>query len=107
MNRNLLALVVLTLTASSAYAAGEEQKQRGKGNDGNRQEMFAKMKQLHVDGIQSRITILQTALSCVNAATSHEQMKPCHDQERKSMESLRDKQKAAMESMKPDGHENH
>jgi hypothetical protein len=74
-----------------------------KTDDAKHQEMFSKMKQLRIDGIQGRISVLQTALSCVNAATSHEQMKPCQEQEQKAMEDLREKQKAAMEAMRPAG----
>ena len=98
----LLAVLLTTALAGTSIAAiGADSAQQGKGDDTKRQEMFTKMKQMHLEGIQNRIAVLQTAQSCVNAATTHEQLKACHDQEKKSMEALRDKQQAAMESMRP------
>ena len=92
MNIRLFALLALALASSAVYAMDDEAKH---------QEMFPKMKQIRVEGIQGRISILQTALSCVNAATSHEQMKPCEQQERQAMESLNQQQKAKWEALKP------
>jgi len=99
MNKLLAGLIVGFFAVSvNAIAADTPPKADG----GKQQEMFTKMKQMHVDGIQSRIAVLQTALSCVNAATGHDQMKQCNEQEHKAMESLHEKQKAAMESMRPE-----
>lgn len=92
MNCRFLALLALALTSSTVYAMGD---------DAKHQEMFSKMKQIKVDGIQGRISILQNALSCVNAATNHDQMKPCEQQERQAMESLEQQQKAKWEAIKP------
>lgn len=94
MNKPLSVLLALALASSVAYAAGD---------DAKHQEMFSKMKQVTVDGIQGRITILQTALSCVNAATNHEQMKSCREQEHKAMEAHKEKQEAEREAMRPAG----
>ncbi|MBY0576548.1 MAG: hypothetical protein K2P67_08155 [Gallionellaceae bacterium] len=103
MNKSLFALLVLVLASSAAYAAGDNVKQQGSGDEAKHQEMFSKMKQARVDGIQGRIAILQTALSCVNAATNHEQMKSCAQQEHQAMEALKQKQEAAREAMRPAG----
>lgn len=103
MNKHLFALLALALASSAAYAAGDDAKQQGSGGDAKRQEMFSKMKQVTVDGIQGRITILQTALSCVNAATSHEQIKSCRQQEQRAMEAHKQKQEAEREAMRPAG----
>lgn len=92
MNIRIVAILVLAFASSIVYAMGDDAKQH---------EMFAKMKQIKVDGMQGRISILQNALSCVNAATSHDQMKPCEEQERKAMESLQQQQKAQWEAAKP------
>jgi len=92
MNIRFFALLALALASSTVYAMGD---------DAKHQEMFLKMKQIKVDGIQGRISILQNALSCVNSATSHEQMKPCEQQEHQAMESLNLKQKAEWEALKP------
>lgn len=100
-------LLATSLSGTSITAMSADSVQQGKGDDAKRQEMFTKMKQMHLEGIQGRIAVLQTAQTCVNAATNHDQMKACHEQEKKSMEALRDKQKSAMESMRPaDGKKN-
>lgn len=96
----LLATLVFGVIAVSANAIAADSE---KSDDAKHQEMFTKMKKMHVEGIQSRISVLNTALSCVNAATTHDQMKECNEQEHKAMEALHEKQKAAMESMRPYG----
>jgi hypothetical protein len=92
----ILTAVAVSVIAVSAFAGDAP-----KGDDGKRQEMFAKMKQIKVEGMQGRISILQTALSCVNAATSHDQMKPCEEKEHQAMEALNQQQKAKWDAMKP------
>ena len=92
MNIRIAAILVLAFVSSAVYAMEDAAKQ---------QEMFAKMKQIKLDGIQGRIAIMQNVLSCVNAASSHDQMKPCEEQERKAMESLQQQQKAKWEAAKP------
>jgi len=100
MNKLLAGLIVGFFAVSvNAIAADTPPKVDG----GKQQEIFTKMKQMHVDGIQSRIDVLQTALSCVNAATGHDQMKQCNEQEHKATEAFHDKQKVAMESMETEG----
>ena len=92
MNKAIIACVVLAFTSTVAYA-----------DDARHQEMFAKMKQVQIEGMQGRIAIMQTALSCVNAATNHQQMKTCHQQEQQALEAHKQKHQAMMESMKPAG----
>ena len=92
MNIRIVAILALAFPSFVVYATGDDAKQH---------EMFTKMKQIKVDGIQGRISILQNALNCVNAATSHDQMKPCEEQERKAVESLQQQQKAQWEAAKP------
>ena len=75
----------------------------GQPNDSQRQQMVAKMKQQIVQGIQQRISILQSAVSCVNSASSHEQLKACREQERQSMEAAHKQERSQMESMRPQG----
>lgn len=103
MNKHLFALLALALASSMAFAAGDEARHQGRDDDAKRQEMFLKMKPLIAEGIQGRITVLQAALSCVNAATSHEQMKSCREQEHKAMEAHKEKQEAEREAMRPAG----
>jgi len=108
--RRFLAVLALALASSAVPAAANPdnpgaQQQVGPGAQGGqqRQEMFSKMKQIRVEGMQARITILQTALSCVNAANSHEQMRPCEEQAHQAMQSLEQQQRAKMEALRPAG----
>jgi Spy/CpxP family protein refolding chaperone len=111
VTRRYLAVLALALACSAAHAAGNAdspggpQQQGGPGAQGEqqRQEMFSKMKQIRVEGMQGRISILQTALSCVNAATSHEQMRPCEEQAHQAMQSLEQQQRAKMEALRSAG----
>lgn len=103
MSKRFFALSVLVLASFSAYAAGENTKQPGSGNEAKHQEMFSKIKQVRIDGIQGRIAILQTALNCVNAATNHEQMESCAQQEHQAMAAHKEKQEAEREGMKTGG----
>lgn len=97
----ILTAVAVSVIAVSAFAGDAPKGDGGKADDGKRQEMFAKMKQIKVDGMQGRLNILQTALGCVNAATNHDQMKPCEEKEHQAMEALNQQQKNKWESMKP------
>lgn len=103
VTRRLIALLALSLASLAAHAADNANGSPGGQGGPQPQEMFSKMKQIRVDGIQGRILILQTALGCVNAATSREQMRPCGQQERQAMESLQQQQRAKMEALRPAG----
>ena len=61
------------------------------------------MKQIKIDAIQGRISILQTALSCVNDAAKFEQLKACEQQEHQAMEFLMKQQKTKMDAMRAVG----
>ncbi len=70
-------------------------------NEGaKREEMFGKMKEIKVAGIQDKINAMQNALSCVKSASNHDQMKSCDEQERHAMESIQQQQKSRWEAMK-------
>jgi hypothetical protein len=90
MNKLLVAMII-GISAFSVSAFAEKDIHA---------EMFPKKKQVEADSIQGRITILQTALTCVNAATSHDQMKSCHEKAHDAMESLEKQKKTKMEALK-------
>jgi hypothetical protein len=92
----ILTALIASMLALSAFAADAP-----KPDDAKKQEMFTKMKQMRVDGIQGRISLLQTAATCVNAATNHDQMKACSEKEHQAMEAFHKEQKAKRESLKP------
>ena len=92
MNIRIVAILALAFPSFMVYAMDDDARQ---------QERFTKMKQIKVDGMRDRISIMQNALSCANAATSHDQMRSCDEQERKAMESFQQQQKARWEAAKP------
>jgi trehalose-6-phosphatase len=94
MNKALFAFLALTLASSTALAMGD---------DAKHEEMFAKIKKVQVDGLQGRITILQAAMNCITAATNHEQMKSCHQQEHQAMKTHKQKMESMMDAVKPAG----
>lgn len=57
MSKILTALTV-SLIAVSAFAGDAPKGDVGKADEAKRQEMFSKMKQIKVDGMQGRINIL-------------------------------------------------
>lgn len=100
MKKYLLALIVLAFSSSAVLAEGEG---KGQMDPAKRQEMFTKMKQMKSEGLQARISIMQTALSCVNAATDHDQIKACSQKEHQAMKALHDQHKSKMHEMHPEG----
>ena len=100
MNKLLISTIVSSLLfAMSAFAENNP-----KGGDANNQADFPKHKAMHIEGIQNRIAVLQTALSCISAATAREQMQACKEKEKSAMEAIHAKheaQKAADEASRP------
>ncbi|MSQ81099.1 MAG: hypothetical protein EXR41_05285 [Candidatus Methylopumilus sp.] len=97
-------LLVLTIVSFLLFTMNVFAENNPKDGDANKQANFAKHKAMHIEGIQSRITVLQTALSCVSATTAHEQMHACHEKEKSAMEAIHAKheaQKAANEASRP------
>lgn len=97
-------LLVSTIVSSLLFAMNGFAENNPKGGDANKQTDFPKHKAMHIEGIQSRIAVLQTALSCLSAATVREQMQACHEKEKSAMEEIRAKheaQKAADQASRP------
>jgi hypothetical protein len=92
MNKAILFLCVMTAStlASADNGAGES----------FRQNMFNQFKEMRINGIQARMAIDQTALSCVQAAQKHEDMRACEEAAHKSMESLKQSQQQKMQALK-------
>jgi hypothetical protein len=68
--------------------------------DGKKQEMFEKGKEVKVQGIKDRISIDQGELSCVQAAKNHDDVKSCADKAKAANEDLMRKQKERWEALK-------
>ena len=97
-------LLVSTIVSSLLFTMNTFAENNPKGDDANKQANFAKNKAMHIEGIQSRIVVLQTVLSCVSATTAREQMHACHEKEKSAMEAIRAKheaQKADDEASRP------
>lgn len=81
----------MTLTLTSALAWAEQPPGGPQGGPPKRPdpERFQQHKAQALEHIQKRVQILQQLQSCVQGATSREQMKACHDQERAAHEQMR------------------
>jgi hypothetical protein len=88
------AIIFLCVMTASALASADN----GAG-ESFRQNMFNQFKELRIAGIQGRMAIDQTALSCVQAAQKHEDMKACEEAAHKSMESLKQSQQQKIQTL--------
>lgn len=90
-----LTLALLSLCLSASLAQAQEQK-----ND-NR---FAEFKSEMISDLNKEKAILESSISCINAATKKEDMEKCHEQKRAGMDSLKQardaKQKQRMSERK-------
>jgi hypothetical protein len=64
------------------------------------QQLFNQFKQIRIDGIQQRITIEQTALSCFQSAQDKEAMKACGQTARSAMQNLKQSQQQKIQALK-------
>lgn len=85
----LVAIGAIVVLPISAYAEG--------GNDMQRME---KHKEMKIQGIDGRISILQQEKACVQAATNKGAVRACESASHQAMDEFMEKQKAAWESMK-------
>ena len=72
-----------------------------KGGEGGKQEWFAKAKDIKVQGMRERISLMQDSLSCVQSAQNPDAMKSCEQHERSAMEDHQRRMKDRWESGKP------
>jgi hypothetical protein len=86
--------LAMLCAASVAFAADQG------GNDAKKQEHFAKMKQVKLEGMQGRISVMQSAVSCVQSAQNPDGMRSCEERERAAMEQHQQQMKARWESLK-------
>ena len=94
MKRLISALVILFLIPT-AYAI-----EKGENWEAKKQEQFTRMKELKLQGLQEKISILQEAASCIQSAQNHDAMKPCEDRERNAMNDHQQRMKERWESLK-------
>lgn len=106
-NIAIAAALVACLSGASGAALAENKSEGGK-PPGPTPEMFQKMKAKMLENHQKRVQILQSAESCIQAATAPDQLKSCHEQERKSEEQLRQQNRPMREMMQErQGQNNH
>ena len=85
----LAAAMIATISVTgvaTAQSNGQPSNPPGSGPAGGDLNQF---KQKVLQNIQSRIQALQTAQNCVSAATSHDALKQCREQEHLAMETER------------------
>ena len=80
----------VTSSATPNAAAGD--------NQGRHEQVFNQFKQFHIEGIQSRISIEQSLLGCVQGAQKREELMQCHKTAKTAMESLKQSQKQKFQS---------
>jgi hypothetical protein len=77
----------------AAYAGGP-------GHEPNKQEKFAKMKQIKLEGMQGRLSVMQAALACVQSAQTPDRMQACEQRERSAMDTHQQRMKQRWESLR-------
>ena len=93
MKKPLLVIVTLLAVGIAAAQTPPPGPEGGKPQGGHgRGQNFDQRKQEVLQHMQTRVQITQTAISCVQAATNHDGLHACREQERKQMESLRPRQ---------------
>ena len=92
------AIVSIALCAVLPAAFAEEK--RGE-HEAKKMEHFAKMKDVKLEALRGRITVMQTAASCVQSAQNPDAMRGCEEQERSAMEQHTKHMKERWESLKP------
>jgi hypothetical protein len=95
MRRAIVSMVFLA-AAAAAYA-----NEQGGKSDAKRLEYFAKMKDVKLQGMRERISLMQESASCVQSAQSPDAMRTCEERERSGMEQHSRRMKDRWESLKP------
>lgn len=81
-------LFILTLFSVSTLATGN-----GEVNKEQREEMFNKMKSEILKDIDKRISYMQENKTCINSASSRDDLKNCREAVESKMEALREERK--------------
>ena len=68
---------------------------------GGKGEYFAKAKEIRLEGMRGRISLMQQSVSCVQSAQTQDAMRACEQSERSAMEDLNRRMKERWESNKP------
>lgn len=75
-----LTVTLLSLCLMSGLAQAQEQKNNDR---------FAEFKSEMISDLNKEKSILESSISCINAAAKKDDMEKCHEQKRAGMESLR------------------
>lgn len=76
-------------------------------NNPMQQKIFSQFKQLRLEGMESRISLEQNTLKCVQDSQNRMQMKACFDKSHIAMQNLKQKQQQQMESLKQTFQQSH
>ena len=95
MKRSILAIAFLSMVSLA------QANEKGVNWEAKKQEQFAKLKDVKLQGYREKISILQDATSCTQSAQAHEAIKTCEERERAAMEEHARRMKDRWESLKP------
>ena len=95
MKRKSTLLVAAVLCASAGVAFGRDE------GGAQREQMFAKMKDIKLQGMRERVALMQDSIGCVQSAQNQDAMRSCEQRERSAMEEHQRRMKERWESGKP------
>lgn len=99
--KKIIMIMAMLSCVSVVYAAPEKAMgNRSMVNQQMEQDIFNRFKQIRIEGIQQRISISQTALSCVQGAQKKEEMMACDEAERNAMKNLEQSQQQKLQALR-------
>ncbi|MBU6339339.1 MAG: hypothetical protein KGQ36_05175 [Rickettsiales bacterium] len=90
-----IAIVTLSIALFSSFSSMAQEGAEGKEN-------MAKHKAEIIASLNKEKSIIDSSIACINAASTKDAMKVCHDQKKSSMDALRSEREAAREKSMSD-----
>lgn len=107
MRKIVLLLCLISVNVFAATPSTQAPASHEHGSGQANEQRFSEFKQLRIEGVQSRIAILQTTLSCIQAAQKHEEMKQCEETSKTAMENLKQQQEQKFQALKQSATQGH
>jgi hypothetical protein len=93
--KRLIPVLSIVLLMSAAYA-----EEKGENWEAKKQEQFGRMKEVKLTAVREKISIMQSAASCIQSAQNYDAAKSCDERERNAMQEHNQKMKERWESLK-------
>lgn len=93
------ALLALALGSAPALAQSKTSNNSSRLTPTQQQQLFPTWRTISLQGVQSRLAILQRKQQCLTAASTMDALKTCQRQERDAAMALRQQQRAAIKQM--------